>query len=95
MNDEPVGVGLLRDLGGMLVADLDDNKLTIPPERYIKEDWRLVKKEKGQFVCTPDVDGKHGDTFDGTKLGKRALLSLRGHQTAAPLKRVRSWRPRR
>ena len=62
-----------QQLGGMLVAELDDNHLWLPPERYLREDWRLVKKEKGQFVCEPDADGKHGDTFDSTKLANFAL----------------------
>jgi hypothetical protein len=44
--------------------ELDDNHLWLPSERYVREDWRLVKKEKGQFVCEPDSDGRHGDTFD-------------------------------
>lgn len=62
-------------LGGRLVAELDDNHLTIPPERYIRDDWRLVKKDRGLFVCDPDVDGKHGDTFDSSKLALNALVS--------------------
>jgi hypothetical protein len=60
-------------LGAELVAILDDNKLTLPPERYIKEDFRLVKRDRGTFVCDPAPDGKHGDSFDGTKLALRAL----------------------
>jgi len=60
-------------LGGLLVGELDDNRFSLPPERYIKEDFRLVKKEKGRFVCTPDAQGRHGDTFDGTKLALNAL----------------------
>jgi hypothetical protein len=56
-----------------LVAILDDNHLTIPPERYVRDDWRLVRKEKGLIVCEPDVDGKHGDTFDSAKLAIYAL----------------------
>lgn len=62
-------------LGGQLVGELDDNHLWLPPERYIKDDFRLVKKERGLFVCEPDTDGKHGDTFDATKL---AIHSLKG-----------------
>ena len=67
-----------QQLGGMLVAELDDNHLWLPPERYVREDWRLVKKEKGQFVCEPDADGKHGDTFDSTKLANFALTGSGG-----------------
>lgn len=64
--------------GSLLVGELDDNHLTLPPERYLKDDFRLVKKEKGNFVCVADPDGKHGDTFDATKLGLHALLSASG-----------------
>ncbi len=66
-------ITMKQRLGSLLVAELDDNHLTLPPERYLREDWRLVKKEKGQFVCEPDSNGRHGDTFDSTKLGLRAL----------------------
>jgi phage FluMu gp28-like protein len=65
-------------LGGLLVAELDDNHLTLPPERYIKDDFRLVKKDRGQFVCEPDTNGRHGDTFDGSKYANRALTSTGG-----------------
>lgn len=75
-------------LGGLLVADLDDNLLTLPPERYVREDWRLVKKEKGQFVCTPDQNGRHGDTFDSTKLAKWALSSFRDNGTMEAFSRA-------
>ncbi|HEX4085909.1 MAG TPA: hypothetical protein VHY22_13430 [Chthoniobacteraceae bacterium] len=60
-------------LGGILVAELDDNHVLLPPDRYVREDWRMVRKEKGEFVCEPDASGRHGDTFDGAKLGVRAL----------------------
>lgn len=67
-----------QHLGALLVADLDDNRLLLPPERYVREDFRLVKKEKGQFVCEPDGEGRHGDTFDSTKLALWALSSTGG-----------------
>ena len=70
-------------LNGALIAELDDNHVTLPPERYLRDDWRLVRKEKGQYVCAPDSDGKHGDTFDGTKLARRALTSTGGALTTA------------
>ncbi len=62
-------------LGSRLVAELDDNHLTLPPERYVRDDWRLVKKDRGSLVCEPDVDGKHGDTFDAAKLALDALVN--------------------
>ncbi len=74
-----------QHLGGLLVGELDDNHLLLPPERYLREDWRLVKKEKGQFVCVPDSDGKHGDTFDAAKLANWSLNS--GQFAYAPVER--------
>lgn len=75
---EPEPITMKQFLGSELVGELDDSHLTLPPERYLREDWRLVRKEKGQFVCEPDGSGRHGDTFDGTKLGLRALRSTGG-----------------
>ncbi len=69
-------------LGDQYVAELNDNHLTLPPERYLKEDHRLPRKEKGQFVCIPDPQGRHGDTFDSGKLALRALRSTQGAITS-------------
>ncbi len=80
-------------LGSLLVAELDDNHLWLPPERYLREDWRIVRKEKGQFVCDPDVEGRHGDTFDGTKQGVYALKSNAGQPAYyAPISQSRGPR---
>ena len=73
---QPEPITMKQLLGGELVAELDDNHLWLPPERYLREDWRLVKKEKGQFVCDPDSEGRHGDTFDAAKLARRALRGI-------------------
>ena len=60
-------------LGSLLVGELEDNHVILPPERYIREDFRNVKRDRGTFVCEPDAQGRHGDTFDSTKLGLHAL----------------------
>ena len=73
---EPEPITLKQYEGSVLVGELEDNHLWLPPERYIREDFRLVKKEKGQFICEPDVDGKHGDTFDSVKKAVCALLII-------------------
>jgi len=62
-------------LGSIYVGELEDNHLTLPPERYLREDHRLPKKEKGTFICEPDPQGRHGDTFDSGKLSVWALVS--------------------
>ena len=73
-------------LGALLVGEAEDNHLTLPASRYIREDFRLVKKEKGSFVCEPDGQGRHGDTFDGTKLALWALTTKSGISTAIPMR---------
>lgn len=81
--------------GSRLVAALEDNRLWLPPGRYIREDWRLVRKERGLFVCQPDAQGRHGDTFDGTKLALHALHSSDPTPprvwSAGTLGRIRDW----
>lgn len=74
--EEPIT--MKQFLGDMYVSELNDNHLTLPPDRYIKEDHRLPRKEKGLFVCDPDAMGRHGDTFDGGKLSVYALRSNAG-----------------
>jgi hypothetical protein len=74
--EEPITMKQM--LGGMYVAELNDNHLTLPPERYLKEDHRLPRMEKGKFVCDPDVEGRHGDTFDSGKNSVWALKSNNG-----------------
>lgn len=64
-------------LGDQLVAKLDDNNLTLPADTYTRMDYRLVMKDRGKFVCDPNNEGMHGDTFDGDKLALHAL-SKRG-----------------
>jgi hypothetical protein len=43
-----------------------------------------VVKDRGHFVCEPDADGCHADTFDGGKLGLHALLGSPGTFAYAP-----------
>lgn len=72
-------------LGDQYVAKLDDNHLTLPPERYTYSDHRLVMKDRGRFVCEPNEQGMHGDTFDGNKLALHALTFRSGDAKVTPL----------
>lgn len=65
-------------LGNQLVAKLDDNNLTLPPDAYTRTDYRLVMKDRGRFVCEPNDQGMHGDTFDSDKNGLQALQAPAG-----------------
>lgn len=62
-------------LGDLYAASVNDGRTVLPPDdsQYFKTDHRLVLKDGGRFVCTPEPDGKHGDTFDSGKLANFAL----------------------
>ena len=62
-------------LGNLLLNPLEDGLLALPEARYVKEDFRLVRKDRGGFETDIDSQGRHGDTFDAVKL---ALHGLRG-----------------
>ena len=85
--DKPVldkQVNYKEYLGEALVAKLDDNNLTLPPDTYTRQDYRLVMKDRGRFVCEPNDQGMHGDTFDGDKLGGFALRCGGSGRTIVP-----------
>ena len=65
-------------LGNQLVAKLDDNNLTLPPDEYTRTDYRLVMKDRGKLVCEPNDQGMHGDCFDADKLAGHALSARSG-----------------
>jgi hypothetical protein len=67
---EPVSYKVL--LGHELLAALGDGRLALPPGRYIKDDFRLVKRNRGSFETELNPQGMHGDTFDACKLALRA-----------------------
>jgi hypothetical protein len=72
-------------LGSQYVGILDDNHLTLPPQSYVKMDHRLVRKDRGKFVCEPSPEGWHGDTFDASKLAVHELIGKSGPFTYTPV----------
>jgi hypothetical protein len=73
-------------LGNQLIAKLDDNNLTLPPDEYTRTDYRLVMKDRGRIMCEPNADGMHGDCFDADKLAGHALTATSSRRTVvAPL----------
>ncbi len=71
-------------LSNQLVAKLDDNNLTLPPDDYTRVDYRLVMKDRGKFVCEPNDHGMHGDCFDADKLAGHALTDVSSRRTIVP-----------
>ncbi len=63
-------------LGSQYVGILEDNHLTLPPQAYVKLDHRLVRKDRGLFVCEPSPEGWHGETFDANKLAVHSLVGI-------------------
>jgi hypothetical protein len=71
-------------LGHQLIAKLDDNNLTLPPDEYTRTDYRLVMKDRGRIVCEPNDQGMHGDCFDADKLAGHALSTTSSRRTIVP-----------
>lgn len=74
--------------GNALANDINENRATLPPERYIKDDFRRVKRDRGSFSCEMGEHGEHGDTFDSTKLALHALTSTGGAITPEILSQI-------
>jgi hypothetical protein len=66
-------------LGNILVNALEEGRIPLPADRWVRDDFRLVYKEKGNFVNHMDSSGNHGDTFDSTK------LALHGFESGGPV----------
>lgn len=55
-------------LGSLYVNAYTDGFIAVPAGTWIKDDRRLVKRDKGRFDCDLGRMGEHGDTFDAGKL---------------------------
>jgi hypothetical protein len=70
-------------LGNLLVNTMEDGHLFLPEEPWVKNDFRLVTRDRGGFVTEVDANGGHGDTFDSTKLSLHALVGAGGPVAAS------------
>ncbi len=76
-------------LGNQFVDVIDRNVAWLPPERYLKDDLRRVKRDRGSFEAELGGNGEHGDTFDACKLALHALTSSSsGAVSAETLKQI-------
>jgi len=80
VSSENITVGLVEMpkktyLGNLVVNALDDGKLVLPPDRWVRQDFRLVRKVRGGFDNEVDGSGNHGDSFDSTKLSLHGWLT--------------------
>ena len=86
-------------LGHRLLCILHGNQLTLPPEPYVRADFRRVRHDRGSFIAETGPGGEHADTFDATKLALYALEGKGGFSPETPTAvrvgrvqfRPRSW----
>ena len=71
-------------LGNQLVNLFDDGTIAIPDSRWVKDDLRLVTRDRGSFSNRIDSAGNHGDVFDAMKLSIHGLVGTGGPADAHP-----------
>ena len=64
--------------GNLLVNLLDDHEIDMPADRWVKDDFRLVLRNKGGFSNRVDAAGNHGDTFDSSKIAVYEVIGQSG-----------------
>jgi hypothetical protein len=72
--------------GNLLCNQLEDGLLALPAEAFIRNDFRLVVRDRGTFDAEVDESGGHADTFDGVKLALLGLLTKGGPVEAAAVR---------
>jgi hypothetical protein len=71
-------------MGDRYCAAVNDNHYSLPSAEYFKDDHRLTIKSGGRYLCEPQPDGKHGDTFVSGECADLALDTL-GNSLGAAL----------
>ncbi len=72
-------------LGNLAANSIEDANSVLPPDKWVENDFRLVKKRKGHFDNDLDSSGNHADTFDAYKLSLHAIASgTTGPASATP-----------
>lgn len=76
-------------LGNLYVNTIvdDGGHLVLPDEKWVSEDVRQVKRDKGTFTAEVDENGNHADAFDATKLALHAIIASGGPAEAAAVNR--------
>jgi hypothetical protein len=68
---EQTGCNYKTYQGDIYAQAINDGRVDVPSDKYVKDDLQMVLKDAGRFVCAPDPStGMHGDGFDS---GKHAL----------------------
>ena len=76
--------------GDVAAAVVNDGRVALPADEYVKNDYRMVMKDAGRFVCIPDAGtGAHGDVFDSGKIAELMLMGG-GGINADSVKQIKS-----
>jgi hypothetical protein len=71
-------------LGNLGSNPFEDGTAALPPDKEVKDDFRLVRRQKGGFDNALDsTTGRHGDLFDGWKNSLYSLTEAMGPAEAA------------
>ena len=70
-------------LGNLYINAIEDGVLCLPAGEFIRDDHRLVSKDRGSFTTATNNAGQHGDTFDSGKLALWSLLTKSGKVEAS------------
>lgn len=69
-------------IGNLVVNTITDGYLPLPPDRFVRDDLRLVAMDRGTFEAELGEDGGHGDIF--VSLGAAiARLTTKGGRAEA------------
>ncbi len=69
-------------LGNIYVNLFEDGLITLPLGDWLRDDHRLVTKDRGSFLTLLGRNGEHGDTFDSGKLSIWAIEKGSGRARA-------------
>ncbi len=75
-------VTLKQYIGGLVKTHLEDGRLTLPAEEWIKKDFRQPVTDRGSWKSEVAADGSHADLFVAAGLSLDAF-DMDGHVEAA------------
>lgn len=78
-------------MGNLYINTIDDGRLALPDEKWVSNDARQVKRDKGTFLADIDEEGNHADAFDACKLSLHSLIGKSGGPAEASIPQLNSF----
>ena len=66
-------VTLKTYISGLVKTHLEDRRLTLPPDEWVKKDFRQIVMNRGTYDAAVAADGSHADLFIATGLALDAF----------------------